>query len=211
MNPDPRPTSHAPKPPRRWPAVLGVSVILLIAYLASPYFSLWRFASALRNGDAAALSARVDFPRVRGELKRDLRKQYFPADRAPKSRGGIEGLIAGFGPSLIDQLVDSYLTPDGLAALLADPKIAGGNDPATASPPNSTADRFRARDRLDWSRVHYAFFTGPRDFLVELNDARLRFHLTASGWKLFHVELPLERFSASRDFDRELANRRRAS
>src|SRR5437667_537355 len=42
----------------RWLAL--ICVVLLLVYGVSPYFSFWRFTVALRAGDSAALSARVD-------------------------------------------------------------------------------------------------------------------------------------------------------
>jgi hypothetical protein len=39
--------------------------------------------------------------------------------------------------------------------------------------------------------VKYAFFTGPRSFVVDRDGIKLRFHFTASGWQLHDLDLGL--------------------
>ena len=43
-------------------------VLLLLLYGVSPYFSFWRFTVALRSGNRAAISSRVDFRAIRTSL-----------------------------------------------------------------------------------------------------------------------------------------------
>jgi hypothetical protein len=47
-------------------------VLLMLAYVASPYITLWRLATALRHGDARTLQAVIDWDAVRGGLKEDV-------------------------------------------------------------------------------------------------------------------------------------------
>ncbi len=54
-------------------ALLLVTVLLL-AYLAWPYATLWRIDRALRNDDSAALAELVDLDAVRGAIKTKLNK-----------------------------------------------------------------------------------------------------------------------------------------
>ncbi|HSH38407.1 MAG TPA: hypothetical protein VK993_06450, partial [Chthoniobacterales bacterium] len=102
-----------------------------------------------------------------------------------------------FAPRLIDTLVAAYVTPAGLAALLADVKnvdtagaAAGGDPNAPADPRNAgaIAQSQAVRDRLGWSSVRYAFFTGPRDFLLDVDGTKLRFRFTKLRWTLKRVE-----------------------
>jgi hypothetical protein len=44
---------------------------------------------------------------------------------------------------------------------------------------------------VNWSEVKYAFFTGPRSFVVDRDGIKLRFHFTASGWQLYDLDLGL--------------------
>src|SRR5437762_4616487 len=62
-----------------------ICVVGLLVYGASPYFSFWRFTVALRSGDTAAISARVDFPAVRESLKKQLIVRFSHAGTDRKS------------------------------------------------------------------------------------------------------------------------------
>src|SRR6266496_759061 len=56
---------------RRVVVIVGAALLLL--YLLSPYFAIWRLNSALESGDRDALEAQIDFPSVRESLKEQLR------------------------------------------------------------------------------------------------------------------------------------------
>src|SRR5262249_3603946 len=97
----------------RW--VVVICVVVLLVYGASPYFSFWRFTATVQSRDAAAISARVDFPAVRASLKRQLVEHF--ANKTTSHKRWIN-----LGPSLIDAIIDAYVTPDGIAALLSNPE-----------------------------------------------------------------------------------------
>src|SRR5438067_11613216 len=89
-------------------------VLLLLLYGASPYFSFWRFTVALRSGDRAAISSRVDFPALRTSLKKQLVARFAHAASGHKRWSNL-------GPTLIDPIVDAYATADGIGASLSNP------------------------------------------------------------------------------------------
>ncbi|MFN2475974.1 MAG: DUF2939 domain-containing protein [Chthoniobacterales bacterium] len=188
------PNTERCRPARRW-IILGV-IAAIVLYIASPYYAFWRFTVALRAHDAAELNERVDFPSLRKSMKQQLNAKVGSLrPQNPKRQKTFDTLADAFGAQLIDSLVDSYLTPEGLAAFLANPKLPGAAaDPSAAATPapliapetNAPGER-----HLDWSRVHYAFFTGPRDFLVDVSGTKLRFHLKALRWQLRSVEVDL--------------------
>jgi hypothetical protein len=133
----------------RWLAL--ICVFLLLVYGASPYFSFWRFTVALRSGDSAALTSRMDFPAIRASLKKQLVARFTQGATAHKWWDNL-------GPTLIDAIVDAYATPKGIAALLSNPD-------ALKNLQNPQHFRFSAGKPEDWSKVEYAFFTGPRTFV----------------------------------------------
>ena len=94
----------------RWLVI--ICVVLLLVYGASPYFSFWRFTAAVRSRDAAAISARVDFPAIRASLKRQLVARFANRTSSHKRWGNL-------GPTLIDAIIDAYITPEGIAELRA--------------------------------------------------------------------------------------------
>lgn len=92
----------------RWLVLLAV-LIMGAWYVMAPRRSYQRFLQALLTGSEAELVATVDFPLVRDNLKRDLA----PALERAAGRGG-----AVFGGVLVEQAVNSVLTPTGLAQLV---------------------------------------------------------------------------------------------
>ena len=156
-----------------WAAL--ICVVVLLVYGASPYFSFWRFTAALRSGDTAAISARVDFPAVRASLKKQLIARFSHPGTGHKRWSKL-------GPTLIDALVDAYATPDGLAMLIANPSaLKELKLPQQA--PNVKG--------LNWSKLRYAFFTSPRTFVVDREGIKLRFRFTGLRWRLNDLDLGL--------------------
>src|SRR5437764_3966490 len=121
-------------------------VVLLLVYGASPYFSFWQFTSAVQSRDAAAISARVDFSAVRASLKRQLVARF-------ANRTSSHKRWSNLGPTLIDAIIDAYVTPEGIAALLSNPEALK----------NLKAPRefhFEVGKTADLSTVKYAFSMG---------------------------------------------------
>ena len=159
----------------RWISL--VCVVLLLIYGVSPYFSFWRLTKALRSGDSAAVSSHVDFPAVRASLKKQLVARFASATASHKRWGNL-------GPTLIDAIVDAYATPDGIAAILSNPD-------ALRNVETLHDFRFSADKNVNWLKVKYAFFTGPRSFVVNREGLKLRFRFTGFGWQLNDIDLGL--------------------
>src|SRR6266496_5921276 len=51
--------------------------------------------------------------------------------------------------------------------------------------------RFSSGKPEDWSKVKYAFFTGPRSFVVEREGIKLKFRFTGVGWLINDLDLGL--------------------
>jgi hypothetical protein len=152
-------------------------VFLLLLYGVSPYFSFWRFTVALRSSNRAAISSRVDFPAIRTSLKKQLVARFAHAVSGHKRWSKL-------GPTLIDAIVDAYATPDGIAAILS--------NPAALRNVETLHDfRFPAGKNVNWLKVKYAFFTGPRSFAVNREGLKLRFRFTGFGWQLNDIDLGL--------------------
>lgn len=184
----------------KWPLIALVVVAAL--YLVSPYYSFWRFTQALKAGDQQRFEKMVDFRSVRESLKKQLKAKLAegkpPKDpNEPKRENALFALSEQFAPRLIDTLVDAYVTPAGLAALLANvknadvPGGAGTRDPNASADPRqggAIADSEAVRKKLGWGSVRYAFFTGARDFLIDVDGTKLRFRFSKFRWTLKTVE-----------------------
>jgi hypothetical protein len=165
-----------------WIALIFVALLLL--YGVSPYFSFWRFTVALQAGDSAALKSRVDFPAIRASLKKQLVARFAHASTNHKRRSNL-------GPTLIDAIVDAYATPEGIAALLSNPG-------ALRNLQHPQHFGFSAGETANWLKVKYAFFAGPRTFVVDRKEIKLRFRFTGLGWQLNDLDLGLVEASGAR-------------
>jgi hypothetical protein len=175
--------------PRRSRARLIVAavIVLLLAYAISPYYSVWRFGETIRANDLAALAERVDFPEVRTSLKKQIRDHFVGVTQLKKSTDALTQILAASGPSLFDQIIDAYVTPDGLATIISNPA------PIRNANSLSALSSFGVqRKEIDWSKARSAFFTSPRDFAVDHEGITLRFRFNGLGWKLRETDLNLD-------------------
>jgi hypothetical protein len=180
MNPE---SSTRPRGRKKWIAVVAA---LLLLYVASPYYSIWRFGQALRAHDMDALSARVDFNAVRGSLKQQIR-DHFLGILAKKKKDRLAQFLAANAGDPLDQLIDAYITPEGLAAIISDPAPIKNANSLSSLPSLDGSSK-----EIDWSKARHAFFTSPRDFAVDREGIKLRFRFTGLGWKLHALDLQLE-------------------
>src|SRR3954467_6408324 len=158
------------KRPRHRGKLIAVIVALLLLYVASPYYAVWRFGEALRIHDMSAVSARVDFNAVRGSLKQQIRDHFLGVLKKKKKDRLAQFLAANAGDPL-DQLVDAYITPEGLAAIISDPApIKNASSLAALPGVNGAQPR-----EIDWSKFRHAYFSGLRDFTVEHEGTKLVF------------------------------------
>lgn len=178
--------SESPARPRRRGKIIAFFVVaLLLLYAASPYYSVWRFGQVLRAHDMDALAARVDFDAVRGSLKQQIR-DHFLGVLAKKKKNRLAEILTSSERSPLDQLIDAYVTPEGLAALISDPAPIK-NATSISSLPSMAG----SRKEIDWSMARHAFFTSPRDFAVDHEGIKLRFRCNGLGWKLHAIDLQL--------------------
>ena len=183
-------TERLPRSRRRRYVLIGAGGALLL-YLVSPYYSLWRFRSALASGSVNDLEARIDFPSVRESLKDQIRVRAAKSIAEDKSLkdNPFGGIATAFAPMMVNYFVDNFVTPSGISAVIADSKTAldGANSQTASNEEKKT---------INWSRVHYAFFTTPTQFRVDIDGTNLHFGFTGFGWTLKKLELPPADFSS---------------
>ncbi|MEO6340447.1 MAG: DUF2939 domain-containing protein [Caulobacteraceae bacterium] len=120
------------------PLVIGVVAVAALAlagaYFGSPYLAVNSVAQAAKAGDTDKLNRLIDFPAVRDGLKADLSAaftQRLNAD-ASTANGGLSGLAAQLLPALVGRVVDTIMTPAGVAAM-----IDTGRAPPVGGPPSA--------------------------------------------------------------------------
>ncbi len=179
------PDSRPPVRPRYRRKLIAALIGVFLFYVASPYYSVWRFSEAIRAHDMPALSAHVDFEAVRGSLKRQIR-DHFLGTLNDKQKKRLTEFFRDSVNDPLDQLLDAYITPEGIAALISNPEPV-----KNATSISSLPGLDRPGKPIDWSRFKNAFFTSPGDFAVDHEGIKLRFCLHAAGWKLHTLDLQL--------------------
>ncbi len=121
--------------------IVAVVVAVLGLIYASPYIALDRLKRAADARDAQTVNQYVDFPSLRESLKDQVGQLLTRKIDTQKSGNPLAMIGAMIGAALIGPLVDSYATPDGVAALLngIPPRGDPGEKPPVPSEANSAA------------------------------------------------------------------------
>jgi hypothetical protein len=183
--------------------ILGILVVVAAAglYLASPLMAFRSLAEAAETGDEAGLERMVDFPAVRESLKDQLNARLIGALRKDPalSEGPFGQLGALLGPSIVDQVVNVALTPQGVAAMVRTGRAPLSDVGQTAPPPpeprpapqpgaepdRSTSFAYDGLNRFRATMVRKDRPEAPLTWVLERRGL--------VGWKLVAIELPPER------------------
>lgn len=99
--------------------LLIAATLVFIGYIAvTPYLNVSSIKTAVIEKDSEKLATHIDFP----VFRRNLKKQFSTAmsNNVPTEikNTPFGGIAAGFATNMVDNLVDSYVTPDSLAKLM---------------------------------------------------------------------------------------------
>ncbi|MDR5877885.1 DUF2939 domain-containing protein [Caballeronia sp. LZ032] len=125
-------------------ALVVLIVIGLLSYIyASPYIALNRLKRAADARDAQTVNEYVDYPALRASLKEQVAALLTRRVDIQKSGNPLAIIGAMIGAAVVGPLVDTYATPDGVAAILNGipprgtpgerPPPAGTNEAAVSS------------------------------------------------------------------------------
>jgi hypothetical protein len=156
----------------------AVGICLAVLYLVSPYYALLELAQAIQAADAQAINRLVDWDQLRPNLKRQLQAQLQNSPKTAKERDferenpGMAAFGNAFALTLANSLIDSVLTPEGIARLV---QIRGDAVPVVkplqqtkseARPPKADTGRLTGL----WQRIRFAFFISPVHFRLDLSE-----------------------------------------
>jgi hypothetical protein len=163
---------------RRW--ILGIVALLLVAIggwlWGSPYLTLLQLKKAADARDLTTLSARVDYPAVRADLKAQLGSRL---DRREGS--ALDRLGAVLAERFADPLLDAAITPEGMRALFASGAVARAARPFSSD--SGPAEMRVRRDSIGQFTLASRNGTGPE----------VVFALQGLSWRVVAVRLPKKR------------------
>lgn len=163
-------------------------LIVLLAggwYFASPMMALKNMQTAVEARDADALSAQIDFP----ALREDLKAEMSAAMMAEAQKNGSEGAAAAMlGAAFADKMIDGMVSPTGVKMLMAnaDKGAAAGKAGLAGAP--------------DLNKLNSDNFTVERSGFSEFklrnkkdpNSGAMVFRRDGLGWKLAGIDIPAE-------------------
>ena len=165
--------------------------VLAVGYLAgAPYLTAYQLQRAIVEQDREALGEYVDFPALRESLKGELNAAI--AREMPEEDSAFAVLGVALVGVMTDRMIDAYVTPAGLRALMTDPgkRIDPSGETSDVHPGTSSLS-----DRLDMD-IEMGYRNLNRFDIVatskETGD-QVSFILRRSGigWKLAEVRLAL--------------------
>lgn len=153
--------------------LISLVFLVLLGFLAWPYYQVWQLDQAVALRDQAALARMVDLPEVRHQVKRRLNKDVSGAMEDMVSNAFVEWIQDGLrrmGGDAVERLVTLDWVRDQLLS---------------KSPPPPPLTGF-----LD--QISYAFFEAPNRFLIrigELGDEPVHVRLSLQGgvWRVTGV------------------------
>ena len=143
----------------------------IVAYIGSPFVAAWSIREAVRNGDAAYLEHKIDWPAVRVTLAPTIGKLILDVpdpEQAPVTDPGLwQRFKVYMGQGAVNRAVESYVTPEGLTKLFNYRKIY--RDYVAGQPDES---KLTVTDRMKrlWARVTRAEFTSLTTFEIDMAD-----------------------------------------
>ena len=167
-------------------------VLFGAAYVGSPFWAARQFKEAAISADVDRLDTAVDFPAVRGNLESQMTAAITAKMTSdPEMRSNpFAGLGMAIMPAIISKMVDSFVTPEGISALMKRGKLEKGGHAQTAADVN----------------YDYAYH-GLDRFAVTVQTAKTKdgdapkFVFERRGlfsWKLIRLEIPQSAFADTR-------------
>jgi Protein of unknown function (DUF2939). len=172
--------------------LLGIVLVLVIAagyFAAAPYLSVRAIQKGLAENDSATLVRYIDFPSLRRNLKEQLNATYLRESEGQTNF--LSALMNGFKAKLVDNMVESLITPEGLANLMAGKRSLSqaGETPPTAPPAEKLAEKKKV---FDDARFSYDSLEQFSVWLPNSKGTEMRLILQRRGaiWKLVNITLP---------------------
>jgi len=146
----------------------------------SPYWSMSGLAVAALDGDSYGMGEHVDFPALRENLKGQLTARMTEELSSGESNG-FQAIGVALGMMMVDKMIDQFVTPAGLAALVKK------NIPQVTERPSRVTVTYRllAQSDMTWSNTSRVHFGSADD-----NAARFVFQRSFVSWKLIGIEMP---------------------
>lgn len=171
--------------------ISGLIVLLIACWIyATPYLAVRNMKEAVKNGDAVALADYVNFPALKESLKASFNVQMTKSMAEMKGNPLFAVLGANIANALIDPMLESLVSPEGLAVMMQ------GHKPS----PSTQKEEKKQEARSDASNDEPIVIMGYENinrFTVKTTDktnptqeVTMVFLRDGMSWKLSAVRFP---------------------
>ena len=169
------------------PWLVGVLVIFAIYLYASPYIALHGIKTAVKQKDADKLSGYIDFPSVKQGIKDQVKAIMVKEIASSDEENGFEALGAMLATAMIDPIIDSAITPHGVALMFQG-----------QAPDFGVADDSIQQEPQDKQINYQTSYLSVNRFKVQLNNTSndqsisVIMHRDWLSWKITRIVFPLD-------------------
>lgn len=170
-------------------AIIALVVVICGYFYASPYLVLNSIKKAAQEGDSEKVSAYIDYPSVRQSFK-DQMNAYVMKDVVSEKTDGWEALGAMVATTMVDKVVDSLVSPQGLTLMMQ------GKDfkDAVQNHNHSGAEQSENKPKLEYSTRYLSMNMFEATIKNPNNEKTLKVIMERDGlsWKVKKFVLPLD-------------------
>lgn len=171
---------------------VGLAVLAVVAfatfYFASPLLALNSLRAAAKSGDRDRLEATVDFPSVRESLKAQFNAAMTAQMQSDPEMAGnpFAGLGLALMPAIINNMVDGFVTPEGISQMVTTtkaPEAEGRSTPSAATEAETKVrHRYSGLNRFKTTVQNASEPNAQVDLVLERRGL--------FGWKLVRIDMP---------------------
>jgi hypothetical protein len=168
---------------------LAFLLIVFVGYIfAGPYLTINSIKNGIVEKDAELLSENIEFPVLRQNLKDQLNAQIMKKTVPELGDNPFAALAVGFASKMLDALVDSIVTPSGLAAAM-EGKKPHLNPKKNSGPKEAPKKKDLFRD----ARTKYDSMSKFSIWVPDDKGGEIRFVLRRYGfsWRLVNIVIPM--------------------
>lgn len=172
----------------------GVIILLVVGYVAAgPYLTVSAIKTGIVEKDSEKLSENIDFKALRQNLKDQLNVEILKNAATGMKGNPFAALAAGFATKMVDGMVDSFVTPSGLASVMEGKKLhknQGKN--------NTDSSALKKDELFKNASFSYDSISKFSIYVPDQDGKETRFILKRDGlsWKLVNIMLPKEAFKS---------------
>ncbi|MBY0499319.1 MAG: DUF2939 domain-containing protein [Nitrosomonas sp.] len=165
--------------------VLSISTVLILlacGYIAAgPHIAVHNIKTGFINKDSVKLSENIDFQSLRQNLKDQINASMLSMAAEQSQDNPFGSLATGIATMMTDKIIDSFISPGGMAAFMTGKKLDDENSQATDYDNIFKNSRY-TYDSLD----HFSLWIKNDEGL----ETRIVLKRDALDWKLVNIVTP---------------------